>query len=45
MLYYVLIFAGTGGDRMETGWGRVGMEMKSVGMGADECNFHPHAGL
>ena len=29
----IKIFAGTGGDRSESGWGRVGTDIKSTGTG------------
>jgi len=33
------------GDGSETGWGRAGTDIKSVGTGEDVCNFCPCAGL
>ena len=39
------IFAGMGGDGSETGWGWVGMDIKSAGTDGDGFNFCPRAGL
>jgi len=36
---------GMGGDGNETLWGRVGMELKTMGTGGDGCNFCPRAHL
>ena len=37
--------AGMGADGSETGWGRMGMDIKSAGTGGDGSNFCPRAGL
>ena len=36
---------GMGGDGNETLWGRVGMELKTMGTGGDGCNLCPRAHL
>jgi len=38
-------YAAMGGDRSETGWGRVGADITSAGTGGDGCIFYSRAGL